>query len=93
MDDEHWRRLTVRILAIRDVVGRLVAYESRRHADPRLFFEEISQATAERIQMATGAEPDDVNILEFQEMLQREVDSIVGMGQRIATAGLAKKGP
>jgi hypothetical protein len=93
MDDEHWRRLTVRILAIRDVVGRLVAYEASRHADPRLFFEEVSQATTERILMATGAEPDDANVLEFQEMLQREVDSIVGMAQRIARAGLAKKGP
>jgi hypothetical protein len=93
VDDEHWTRLTVRILAIRDIVSRLVAYESRRHANPRLFFEEISQSTERRIQTATGAEPDDPTVFEFQESLQREVDSIVGEAQQIATAGPAKKGP
>lgn len=93
MDDVHWRRLTVRILAIRDVVGRLVAYEARRQSDPRLFYEEISQATGKQLEIATGAEPDDPTVVEFQEALQREVDSIVAMAQRVAAEERAKKVP
>ena len=86
MSDEEGRVLSARILAIRDVIIRLLAYEARRHPDQRRLFDEFSTATEEKLQEATGSEPIDETVILFQEMVQKEVDRIVGAARRIAVA-------
>jgi len=92
MSDEQSRTTSARLLAMRDVIIRLLAYEARRHPDPRRLFDEFSTATTDKLQEATGSEPTDETIILFQEMVQKEVDRIVGAARRIATATPEEKG-
>jgi hypothetical protein len=86
MTYEEGHLVTARILAMRDVIIRLLAYEARRHPDQRRLFDEFSSATADKLQEATGTEPIDETVILFQEMVQKEVDRIVGAARRIAAA-------
>jgi hypothetical protein len=50
-------------------------------------FEKISNATDAKARAAIEDEPpDDPTAMEFQEMVQREVDSLIGLARRIAEA-------
>jgi len=65
-------------LAMRTVLVRLVALEARRHPDQRQFFEELSAAATADILRVTGAETADPTALAFQEMVQRDMDELLG---------------
>lgn len=90
--DEEDRVVTARILAMRDVIIRLLAYEARRHPDQRRLFEEFSTATADKIQEVTESESPNEEIMLFQELVQRETDKIVGAALRIAMEIPGEKG-
>jgi len=85
-------RVSVRVLAMRDVLARLLAYEAERLADPAPMFEEISHAAAAKLRAGAAREPDanDPAIVAFQEMLQREVDELIGMARRLAEEGRSR---
>lgn len=70
--------LAARFLGMLDVTSRLLAYEARRHPDPSQFFLEFSDATAARIRRATTAEPINPIVIGFQEIVQNEVDRLIG---------------
>jgi hypothetical protein len=87
MPDEEAREkvidLTARVLAIREVVARLVAYESLRWPDPTKILENFSDATAEHIYNISRDRPTNVGMIAFQEKVQKEVDWIVAAARKM----------
>lgn len=82
--------LIARVLGIRDVVSRLVAYEASRHSDHEGLFRHISDATASNIyrtEKKDGRPPSRETMI-LQEQIQNEVDTIVAEARRIMAAGL-----
>jgi hypothetical protein len=76
--------VSVRALALRDVLAHLLAHESKKLADPTIMYEKISNAVGTKAKGATETEPlNDPTAIAFQEMIQREVDEIVGMARLI----------
>ena len=82
MEDKDAREtialLMARVLAIRDVVARLVAYEAKRWPDPAKLLQDFSEATEIRIHHVTGGRDISPQTLALQEAIRREVDWIVG---------------
>ena len=88
MEDKEIRdqflELQARSLAIRDVVTRLLAYESTKWDDPPVLFNDISETTAKRIYDLLGKRSSSSRTILFQELLQKEVDMIVTMAREMA---------
>jgi hypothetical protein len=78
--------VTARILAVRDVVARLLAYEAARWPDPFRILEDFSSATDMHIhQFAEPGQVDDSE-LRFQEEIRMQVDWIVSAARIMQTA-------
>lgn len=75
--------LTARVLGIRDVVIRLLAYEASRRDDAGPLFQAVAGATERRIHETTAGRPLTKGAIEMQEEVQRTVDSIVGAARKI----------
>jgi hypothetical protein len=82
---DRMTELTARVLAIRDVVARLLAYESARWEEPALLFNDISDTTAKRIYDLMGKRNLTPATIALQEFIQKEVDFVVTMAQKMAT--------
>jgi hypothetical protein len=83
MEDKELRDkiaiLTARMLGVRDVVARLVAYQALNHSDPQEMLKHFSDATDSRIfsvskKMNIQESP---AILAMQEETRKQVDWIV----------------
>ena len=74
---------TARVLAIRDVVARLLAYEAMRQDNLRGFWENFSDSTGARIHHVTGGRPVDGPTMQLQETIQREVDWMVAAARKM----------
>jgi len=81
---DQFLELQARSLAIRDVVTRLLAYESTKWDDPPVLFNDISETTAKRIYDLLGKRSSSSRTILFQELLQKEVDMIVTMAREMA---------
>ena len=75
--------LNARVIALRDVVVRLVAYEAWRRDDPEPLFQAISGATERRIHRASAERPPLPEGM--HEEVQKTVDLIVRAARPIAT--------
>ena len=81
--------LSARVLAIRDVVAQLVAFEALRSPNSKDVYQEIADGTAKSIyaqdvryrREGREAAPEAVA---FQEEIQKQVDWIVEAARRIA---------
>ncbi len=69
--------LNARVLAIRDVVARLVAYESARWPDPDEVLNNFADARIERHAKMNAEKPPSPAVIAFQEEIQREIDWIM----------------
>jgi hypothetical protein len=74
--------LSARISAIADVLSRLLAYEARRQDHPEAFLSDISRAMETQLQKAVENEPLDRDAMTIQEVMQNEVDELVGIARR-----------
>ena len=73
------KTLTLRVLAMRDVVARLLAYEARRHGDPAELLRDFSEATESRIAQVSSRKPS----LASEEGIRKEIDWIVAAAQKM----------
>jgi hypothetical protein len=69
--------LTARVLGIRDVVARLLAYEATRATDPTSLLQSFSEATDQRIHWATDGHEATEPALWLVEAMRKEIDWIV----------------
>jgi hypothetical protein len=83
MNDEQFATFMARVLAMRDVVARLLAYEAERAPDKTEFLREISDATDERIHRVTKAQSVDQETLALQEKIRREIDWLVAAARKM----------
>ncbi len=87
--EDMLQELGVRVLAMRDLLTRLLAYEAKRHPDQNLWFEEISNTTAAKSREVTKSDSlDDKTSITFQENIQSEMDNMIGAARRILENGL-----
>lgn len=78
--------LSARLMAHRDVVARLLAFEALRSPDPDALFRDVSDATDHRIYgLEAGREMTD-QATAFQEKWRAEVDWLVGAAMRMISA-------
>jgi hypothetical protein len=82
MDDLS--RLTARMLGLRDVMIRLVAYEAQRRDDPEALFQVVAGATEKRIYRTTANRALTEGAIEMQEEIQATVDQIVAAARKVA---------
>jgi hypothetical protein len=79
MEDEVARRqiaiLNRQVLAMRDVVSRLLAYEALRHDDPEELFRELSEAVEEKI--ASLSTRKRAASIDLEEGIRKEIDWFV----------------
>jgi hypothetical protein len=73
--------LSARVLAIRDVVARLVAYEANRWPDPNKLLRDFSEAVDARLHSLPPN--DDNSMMTLHETIRREVDWIVEAAQSV----------
>jgi hypothetical protein len=78
---EKYALLTARVLAIRDVVARLLAYEAKRWPDPLKLLEDFSEATDSRIHAVTGDRNLSAGAMALQETIRKETDWIVALAR------------
>jgi hypothetical protein len=73
--------LTARVFAIRDVVARLLSYETRRWENPNDMYEELLGAPGARDRDApsTGSSSSETNIAQ----IFREIEGIVAIARRM----------
>lgn len=74
---QHLDLVCARILAVRNVVARLLAYEAARWPDPNTVFEGFSTTTDAHIHQLTKPGQVDDSELRFQEEIRMQVDWII----------------
>jgi hypothetical protein len=75
---EELRDLRIQVLAIRDVVARLLAYEADRAADPLALLRNFEEGTMRRMEKISS---DSQGAMNVAEKLQTEVDRIIIMAR------------
>jgi hypothetical protein len=78
---EQLALLTARVLGMRDVVARLLAYEADRSPEPIQLLQHFAEATAERTQDVIAGATEGAMLA--QETIQKEVDWIVAAAQQM----------
>jgi hypothetical protein len=91
MEDEEARKkiaeLAYRVLAQRDVVARLLAYETARWPNQTQLLEDFSSAPLKRLRtLDKGREPS-ASAIWGEEIMQREIDWIVAAARMMAAEG------
>lgn len=84
---EERRNQKAQILAIRDVVARLVAYEAYRAPDPEGIYQDVSHASDYRIDRLGAGRDLSQDDLKFQEEWRRTVDWIVAAARKMEQGG------
>lgn len=83
---EAFEILTVRLLAVRDVVARLLAYEAMRHHDPRGLLQHFSDATDHRIDRSGDGLKIGPETMKVQEAARKELDWMVAAARAMIEA-------
>jgi hypothetical protein len=86
-DDETKETLSLigtRLMAVRHVVARLLAYEANRSGDAKAIFDNVTDTVDELLSRVMEDRPPGHADLEAQEQFRREVDWIVAAAQQMA---------
>lgn len=87
MDDEtreqYWE-LNAKILGIRDVVARLLAYRISESGDPDGLLSHFSDSTQDHLISAQKGKEPNAEVIKLQEQIQAQVDWIVAAARTMA---------